>query len=412
MPSNLATSDQREIEARALALLRRPGIRVVREAARAILLDDPAARTHDGALGLDRALDLWMTALVIRRLNRELWHPRVIWNIDNTPRRWFGHTFPGGAVAGTNPDNINREMLLDGAGSYILSGAYTNNPTQLTVVVEEEDPNHGLGRYVGALTTQTIKADSQGRFEISVDAHPANGRDNHIQISAGKYSMFTRDSLSDWAQTPTAFSIRRVDQGDAPPLSDDDVVGQVEAMATAFVGYWNNYKNGFLGYPEPNQIVGPSGRAGGWGFLAGGRFSLAEDEALVVTTRDGGSNYTGFQLCDPWTIIPDPVYRSSSLNKAQIKTNPDGSVTYVVSCQDPGVHNWVDTVGLSTGWFLLRWQGVPLTADPAALISSTARVRLSDLPSVLPAGIPMAGLAERRAAIALRVSQFRARTAE
>ena len=47
------------------------------------------------------------------------------------------------------------------------------------------------------------------------------------------------------------------------------------------------------------------GRVGGWGFVAGLRYDLKADEALVVTTHNGGSRYTGFQLNDPWMIPPD-----------------------------------------------------------------------------------------------------------
>jgi hypothetical protein len=146
--------------------------------------------------------------------------------------------------------------------------------------------------------------------------------------------------------------------------------------------------------------------------LAGGRFQLGDDDALVVTTTDGGANYTGFQVSDPWTISPDPVTRLSSLNKSQALPNADGTYVYVLSRRDPGVHNWIDTVGLHEGWMLLRWQGVLPTDDPAQLIRSVRTVKLDDLGSTLPPGTPQADLRSRSAQIKSRIAEHALRLAE
>jgi hypothetical protein len=57
--SPLATSEQSEVETRALQLIATPEVRQARERARALLLGDQAARSPDGVKGLDRALDQW-----------------------------------------------------------------------------------------------------------------------------------------------------------------------------------------------------------------------------------------------------------------------------------------------------------------------------------------------------------------
>jgi hypothetical protein len=172
-----------------------------------------------------------------------------------------------------------------------------------------------------------------------------------------------------------------------------------------WVRFWCGFKDDFLGYPQPNKLVGPNGRPGGWGFLAGGRFQLADDEALIVTTTAEGANYTGFQISDPWTISPDPVTRLASLNKSQALPNADATTVYVLSASDPGVHNWIDTVGLREGWMLLRWQGVPPAADPARLIGSVRIAKLDHLDAALPPGTPMADLRGRSAQIKARIAE-------
>src|SRR3546814_16368042 len=108
----------------------------------------------------------------------------------------------------------------------------------------------------------------------------------------------------------------------------------------------------------PNKLVGPNGREGGWGYLAGGRFRLGEREAVILTLDPAGSYYTGFQISDPWTISPDPMHRVVSLNKAQTALNPDGTITFVLSATDPGIANWIETVSLAeTGRASCREQG-------------------------------------------------------
>src|SRR3546814_9739698 len=53
--------------------------------------------------------------------------------------------------------------------------------------------------------------------------------------------------------------------------------------------------------------------------------------SLVITTTDGGADYTGFQITDPWTLRPETLLRTSSLNKTQARKSPDGSYTYVIA---------------------------------------------------------------------------------
>ena len=162
----------------------------------------------------------------------------------------------------------------------------------------------------------------------------------------------------------------------------------------------------FRSFPEPNRLVGPNGRDGNWGYLAGGRFRIADDEAVLVTLDPAGSYYTGFQITDPWTIAPDPMLRLASLNAGQVTPNPDGTVTYVVALADPGVANWIDTCGLHEGWMLTRWQGVPTDAPLERMIREVRQVALD----AIPAEVPRVDLAGRRAQIAQRARAFALRT--
>jgi hypothetical protein len=404
----LATADQAEAERLALRLFEHAPVRAAREAARARLRDDPAAQTKDGRLGLERALDQWTLALCMREANGDPAYPKVTWNVDNAPRAWFGHIYPGAAVAVDNPDNINREIPIDGGGRYELDITLSLRPASQSVMLEVEPEHHaGLGRNLGTIPAPDLHPDAEGRIRVTIDADPAGGRAHHLRTEPGRLVVYVRDSMADWAMVPARLTVRRLDPPPTPPRSFDQVAALVVAAMQPWVNFWCGFKDSFLGYPAPNQLIGPQGRIGGWGFLAGGRYHLPEGSALLVTVAETGAGYTGFQITDPWTIAPDPAHRCPSLNKTQALPSADGTISYVVCPTDPGVANWIDTTGLTEGWMLMRWQGVPPGADPAG---SIREVRLIDAGAV-PAGLPRIDLAGRAAAMAERARLREARTA-
>jgi hypothetical protein len=406
----LYTPDQEAAETLALRLIERADVRTAREAARLQMLGDPAAKTLDGSLGLDRALDQWVLALAMREANGDTADPRVVWNVSNPPRHWFGHVYHGAAVAVDNPDNFNREIPIDGAGHYEIELRFFGNPPQFSIVIEMEPEHHaGLGRNIGALTLQQLlpHCDAQGRVTVTVG--PAAGGPLHLRSEAGRIQIYTRDSQADWNQRPAEVAVHRLDQPSGwTPRTEADIAATVIADMPAWVIFWSGFKNDFLGSPEPNRLVGPNGRDGNWGYLAGGRYRISGDEALLITLDPVASYYTGFQITDPWTIAPDPMHRMASLNKSQVTPNTDGSVTYAIALTDPGVANWIDTCGLHEGWMLTRWQGVPADASLETMIRDVRLVKLD----AIPAEIPRVDLEGRRAQIAARARSFALRTSE
>lgn len=411
----IATAEQRDTEILALRMIEAPAVRAAREAARRELLADPVFRYESAKAGLERALDQWTLALAMRMANADPARPRIVWSVDNTPRPWFGHIFMGAAVAVDNPDNVNREIPVHGDYEYELEGRFAPNRSANFSLKLELDPEGqgGVGTHVHMLLGQNIETDADGRFRVTLSRAPAEGKTNHIPLAEGRQGLYSRDSLSDWGQTPTALSIRRTGGRTPPPERNEAELTELLAgYLPDFIRAWAAFKDSFYGNPAPNVINGPIGREASWGFLAGGRFQLQDDEALVVTTTAGGAKYTGFQVADVWTMAPDPLYRQSSLNSSQRAPNPDGSTTYVVSLLDPGVHNWIDPCGLHEGWFNLRWQGFSGTHSGEGLIRDCRLVKLSELDRHLPDGCPRIDLAGRQAQIAPRAAQYHRRHAE
>ena len=129
-----------------------------------------------------------------------------------------------------------------------------------------------------------------------------------------------------------------------------------------------------------------------------------------MTIDPAGSYYTGIQIADPWTISPDPMLRTVSLNSVQVAPSPNGTISYVVAGVDPGIANWIDTTGLEEGWVLLRWQGVPDGADPARFIRDVRLVDLAAIDREVDAGVPRVGLAARGQQLRDRARQHGLRT--
>jgi hypothetical protein len=91
----------------------------------------------------------------------------------------------------------------------------------------------------------------------------------------------------------------------------------------------------------------------------GGRFALAEGEALVITVHEPERPflYWGLALTSPWMESFDYRYTTTALNNKTATRSPDGSWRLVIAPSDPGpaVENWLDTSGRVQGYMLVRW---------------------------------------------------------
>jgi hypothetical protein len=89
----------------------------------------------------------------------------------------------------------------------------------------------------------------------------------------------------------------------------------------------------------------------------GGRWVLADDEALVITVHEPDKPflYWGLTTATAWMESLDYRYRTTNLNNRSAEQSPDGSWRLVVSPEDPGVPNWIDTGGRREGYMIVRW---------------------------------------------------------
>ncbi|AYH42909.1 DUF1214 domain-containing protein [Azoarcus sp. DN11] len=408
----LATAQQRELEERALRVLASPEVAAQKALARKLFAAEATAATPDGRVTLDPALDELVLATIYEVVNDDAANPKVLW-IETPQHNWFGKTVPGARYGIDNPDNAYRSIPIDATGRYEIKGRRSKDgPVQVSFQLytdATEENRSKLDAPLGGLIDRQIEVQPDGSYTITIDSEPANGRPNHIRSTPDTKSLLVRNTFSDWTvQTPDAVEVKRV-SGPAASPADDRLLAQraAERLKTA-VPFWLKFNREWgTSAAGINQVPQPFARGGGWGFATGGKFRLAADEALVITVHPQSARYVGFQLTDPWARSRNYITRSGSLNNTQAKPNADGSYTYVIAARDPGVHNWLDTDGLHSGSFLIRWQAFPEgVASTDGAVRDARVVKLAELGSALPPDTAKVGSAERRSLLSARAAGF------
>ena len=82
---------------------------------------------------------------------------------------------------------------------------------------------------------------------------------------------------------------------------------------------------------------------------------LAADEALVIEATPPECESWNFQLNNYWMESLDYRYHTIHTNKHLADYESDGSVRLIVTHQDPGLPNWLDTAGHTSGTMCFRW---------------------------------------------------------
>jgi hypothetical protein len=412
--SSLETRDQIAVEERAKRIVAAPEVKEQIEASIRALANLPAASRPDGARLLRPAVEELAFATALDAADSDASRPKVIW-IATPPRTWLSRSVPGSRWGIDNPDNVYRLIPVDGVSRYeITVRTPSAAPVQSSFFVYDSFVGEGgklahLDIPVGGLLDRDIKIGADGSYTITVDGTPANGRDNHIQTNADARALLVRNTFSDWQwQVPLEVSVKRLSGPYQAPLNDKKAVHLAASLlksATETLHGWSN--SGFAAPKAANVINKPTTRGGGWGFAAMGNFELADDEALVVTLDPLGAKYLGFDLANPWLVSLEHIHGSGSLNNTQAQASRDGSITYIISPKDPGVHNWLSTSGLHAGNIMIRWQELPESATSADLaIKSVKVVKLSGLGTALPADTQTVTAAQRRVQLEHRAATY------
>lgn len=408
----LATAEQRHGEALAMRALASDAVVRARElvAMRWKTLAGRGAPQEAWGARFDELIEEFAFNYCLKAAAGDANHPNVLGMHYCPPHEWFGSQVPGSrGSGGDGPDQHYVLVPVSYGAHYEIEGRrFDPVPADIPLTISG---NPSLTMTVGSLDLLRINVADDGRYRLTVGPEPANGDPNHVQVPPGALYLFNRECRSDWRQVPSSWTVRRLDPPAAPPWTEDQVALRAAATMVEDVPPLHWFISIFAGM-EPNTVSTLFGTGGVGGLVSQqimfARLIVDESQAFVFTIGPGDAPYRNIVLHDYWFRTIDYWERQSCLNNGQSALNPDGSVTYVVAHEDPGVANWLDPCGFSHLLVVNRWQGMRGGAEPTA---AGRLVPVKDLESALPVGIPRVTPEQRAAQLRERRETFQLRFA-
>jgi hypothetical protein len=204
-----------------------------------------------------------------------------------------------------------------------------------------------------------MEVSSDGAFTITVDSDQAGDRPNHVQSTPQAHEFYIRDVLLNWERDdPNHLAVQRLgSEPSTPARTRDEQADATAAMMAHFADFTGKLSHGvYKMAPNHFNLAWSADKVGAMRnqVYVMGRFDLNPGECFVVDVGDGGAEYFTVPLSNVWGTTLELVDRTGSLNKAQSVPNSDGTYTYVISPNDPGTANWIDSDGLREGILTLR----------------------------------------------------------
>jgi hypothetical protein len=275
--------------------------------------------------------------------------------------------------------------------------------------------NRGTARYVGLQSMAGMASSANVLLDeldlgpggevdliLSEDAHEGNW----LPIADNATTLVVRHFFYDWeTEVASSLSIERIGRtGERAGRPPDDPRAVAARQLVALGDFVVANLEFFLQFSRPDApntflppLDGTAMGAAAENRPVIGSWQLDGDEALILEVAPPEGLYWSFSLGNPWWETIDYARHQSSLNGHQSAIDDDGLVRAVVAHHDPGVANWLDTAGHSTGPVILRCVRTDSAPVPSARV-----VKFSDVDGALPSSTRRVTPAERSATIATR----------
>ncbi|HUO40463.1 MAG TPA: hypothetical protein VMU34_22625 [Mycobacterium sp.] len=256
-----------------------------------------------------------------------------------------------------NPDTLYFGARVRPGRDYVVSGIRGTTTDLSFQLLGGEYTDEGVPKSEAAFDDRELDIAGDGTFEWRFRPEAAA-------------QLVVREVYGDWSQRRGSIAIRREDTaGTAPPPLARDTIDKRYASAGKQlinrIKTWLQFPQWFYLNIPVNTLVPPRLTPGGLGtqFSSVGHFELTPGQALIITVPQSDAPYLGFQLGSMWYISLDYINHQTSLSATQAQADPDGKIRIVVSDNNPGVTNWVETLAHRRGIMQFRWQRVsrPLT---------------------------------------------------
>lgn len=265
-----------------------------------------------------------------------------------------------------NADTIYKSALIEKGGSYLLRG---DRGTVRMIILAQMGPDTlRTGQHtplLGQIDFDDLTVEQDGSFELIISPERPDGyQGDWFALDPLCEKLMVRIVSCDWGvEREPRFGIARLDVDEAkgrPTVAQlhaafDEMAFITKVCALAFPTHVEELRD--EGYLNKLKIFDVSQMSGLQGqFYYEGAYELADDEALISEVRVPASyRYWSIILTNDLYETTDWYNNQASLNDMQGVVDPDGVFRTVISAQDPGVHNWLDTSGYSGGAIQGRW---------------------------------------------------------
>lgn len=314
-------------------------------------------------------------------------------------------------LAQPNPDAVYYYTAVSGDGTYRVSGNRGNAPVAgfaigKNMIGMADPPGPGLSNY----DLDMIETDDDGNFEVIFSQERPQGHTgNWLYLHPEARFILLRQFSYEWGkEKDVRVAIERLDVSALrPAMSAAEVDRQLRELFGGYVGRLSRLCLAMVqgardrGLTHQMQLTDFSdlGNAADWPqAYYECVYDLESDEALIIETELPEKHiYWNVQVIDALWNQVELVHRQSSLNGHQAKLDRDGKFRAVVSVEDPGVPNWLDTGGNCKGMLIGRWYRCSSHPTP-----TMKKVKLADVRKHLPDDTPVFSKEQRLEALRVR----------
>lgn len=261
-----------------------------------------------------------------------------------------------------NPDNHYQNAVISGQYQYRIRG-HRGTVHYLGFGIQKG----GYGQGGDLETTAYVEAadfaiGEDGHFELKISAEKQPG--NWLPLDPDASMLIVRQTFQDRStEKPADLVIERVGGDGVPspvtPASVDHGLNMASTLVAGASLLFAKWARDFQKHVNELPMFDPetSTKAGGDPNIIyyHSYWRLAPDEALVIEATPPECDSWNFQLDNHWLESLDYRYFTIHVNKHTAAYRDDGSVRIIVAHQDPGLPNWINTVGHDCGGMSFRW---------------------------------------------------------
>lgn len=284
-----------------------------------------------------------------------------------------------------NPDNYYQTAALRGDFDYRISGR-RNTIKYLSFGTQAGHYGQGGGMPpTGYIEAAEIETDADGRFELTVSSTPQE--QNWLPMQPDTGTLIVRQTFLDRDnEVPADLHIERIncapEERRPAPLTPEQIDSGLKSASTLVAGaslLFAKWARDFKKHSNSLPMFDPdvSLAAGGDPNIVyyHSHWAIAEDEALVIEAMPPVCEHWNFQLNNYWMESLDYRYHTIHTNKHLAHYEDDGSIRLVVTHDDPGLPNWLDTAGHTSGTMCFRWIRAERHPQPGARLVKRADLR-------------------------------------